>query len=255
MFALLAAPAVANNRGSSLVTRCMSNMRHLALAWQLYADENNGQLVHNYHGGLAQGGVVAGDAKAAPWAVGWEDWITSKDNTNLIFLRNAQYSHLAPYIDTPENVHRCPTDHFVSAPQQKLGWQARVRTVSLNGSLGEGNVEAGPWTPLYSHRKTLAQLAIPGPGETTVFVEEHPDSVNDPLFFPPQNRQWVDVPAALHEGAGMFSFADQHVELHQWSSDIRVSRVRFSFPSPPTGNSADLHWMSFHSQRSSTNSY
>jgi hypothetical protein len=255
VFGLLAAPAVANNRGSSLVGRCMSNMRHLALAWQLYAEDNNGRLVHNYHGGEAQGGVGAGNPKAAPWAQGWLDWTTSPDNTNVLLIRTTRFARIAPYIGAAENVHRCPTDQFVTPVQRSRGWQARVRTVSMNASLGEGNAESGPWTPLYAHRKTLSELLIPGPAETTVFIEEHPDSVNDPLFFPPANRQWIDWPAALHDGAAMFSFADEHVELHHWSTSLRASKVQFSPNAPSAGSGSDIHWMSFHTQRSSTNSF
>lgn len=257
VLALVAAAALGNDHSSSVATRCTSNMRHLAIAWELYNESNDGRLVENYHGGLAQGGAAAADPNKSPWATGWEDWTLSHDNTNTSFIRDAHWARLAPYINTPEDVHRCPEDHFVSHGQQQRGWQARARTVSMNGTLGEGNAEAGPWDQLYAHRKTISQLTNPGPGDTTVFLDEHPDSVNDPFFFPPHNQQWIDLPASLHNGGAMFSFADEHVELHSWITNLRVSRVTtVGLTSPsPWPNDPDIHWMSFHSQRSSTNSY
>ena len=59
--------------------------------------------------------------------------------------------------------------------------------------------------------------SIPRPAEIFVFLDEHPDSINDGYFL---NRaddlEWFDLPAAYHNGAACFSFADGHCEIHRW---------------------------------------
>src|SRR4051794_18339001 len=85
--------AVPRTAGQGLV--CLNNLRQLQLAWQLYAGENGDTLVMNYHGGWEQGGIVGLSPGTAPWAAGWEDWSTSPDNTNTLFLADARYSKLA----------------------------------------------------------------------------------------------------------------------------------------------------------------
>ena len=61
-------------------------MRTLIRAWHAYAENHSGSLVHNYHGGDAQGGVGPGHPGKAPWALGWLDWSTSSDNTNKLLI-------------------------------------------------------------------------------------------------------------------------------------------------------------------------
>jgi prepilin-type processing-associated H-X9-DG protein len=90
-----------------------------------------------------------------------------------------------------------------------------------------------------------------------VFFEEHPDSINDPAFFPPQRTSWIDLPGGSHDGAGGFSFADGHAELHHWRATARRVPVRLNLASFPRVrlNDPDVHWLSYHSQRVSEVSY
>lgn len=83
----------------------------------------------------------------------------------------------------------------------------------------------GPPSPL-QYRVFLkdSDLVAPGPSKTWVFVDEHPDGINDGLFgmrMPastlwPRATIWDDVPAAYHNGACGFSFADGHAEIKKW---------------------------------------
>ena len=81
-----------------------------------------------------------------------------------------------------------------------------------------------------------------------VFLDEHPDSINDGYFI---NRgdyhQWLDLPASYHNGAASFSFADGHSEMHRWL----LPRTKPP-PSPEAaqlpiylaeGERGDLYWM------------
>lgn len=250
--ALIAAPSSARNRTRSAATICMNNMRQLTVAWLNYADDQRqGKLAENYGGGEAQDGNAgkSGGIKA-PWACGWLDWFTRADNTNELFLRSNSYARLGPYISTVKNIHKCPSDFYLSDLQRAAGWKERVRTISMNATIGNGNAQAGPWNPIYGSARTLSDLNLPSPAESNVFIEEHPDSMNDPTFFPPSGS-WMDVPAGLHQNASNVSFADGHVEAHSWRGSVLNFPVKFRAGSTPQTSTedADLNWVMYHSHR------
>jgi prepilin-type processing-associated H-X9-DG protein len=247
-----ALPTAANNRGQSRSLHCLSNLRHLIFAWQLYATDHDGVLVGNYTGGEA----INTNPKTSPWAIGWLDWNLSNLNTNTNYLRDQRFARLADYILTKRNVHKCPADNFQS-PQQRSRGMHRVRSVAMNGTIGGGNALTGPWDPIYRQARTLADLQFPTPAETTIIFDEHPDSINDPFAYSPMRTQWIDVPGNLHNGAGSFSFGDGHVELHQWHTPtLRNLPVRFSFMSPIVRiGDPDIAWMNFSSQRRDSTSF
>lgn len=61
--------------------------------------------------------------------------------------------------------------------------------------------------------------AIPQPSQIFVFLDEHPDSINDGYFVDRANySEWLDLPASYHNGAGSFWFSDGHFEAHRWLS-------------------------------------
>ena len=58
---------------------------------------------------------------------------------------------------------------------------------------------------------------IPRPVEIFVFLDEHPDSINDGYFLNKASAPgWTDLPASYHNGAANLSFADGHSEIHPW---------------------------------------
>jgi prepilin-type processing-associated H-X9-DG protein len=109
---------------------------------------------------------------------------------------------------------------------------------------------------MYAQARKATDLVFPGPERTSVFLEEHPDSINDPFLFPPRQNMWVDVVAGLHGNATSVAFADGHVQMHQWRQSLRNQRVFYNFraPSARTGD-ADISWVSFHSNRRTERSY
>ena len=253
LLTMVALPSAGSNRSQTRALGCLSNLRHLVFAWQLYATDHDGVLIGNVHGGEA----TIENPKVGRWASGWLDWSASyTPNTNMALIRDKRYAQLTDYILTEKNVHKCPADTFQSRQQQLRGWH-RVRSVVMNATLGEGNAMNGPWSPIYAQVRTMAGLQFPSPADTSVFFDEHPDSINDPLAYPPQQTSWVDIPGNLHGGAGSFSFADGHVELHPWRTPgLRNLRVRYNFFAPlvRTGD-PDISWMSYSSQRRSATSY
>jgi prepilin-type N-terminal cleavage/methylation domain-containing protein/prepilin-type processing-associated H-X9-DG protein len=264
IIAILAAmllPALSKAKVRAQATLCMNNTKQLMLAWQMYNGDNNDRIVMSYHGGDAQGGSAANDPKKAPWVVGWLDWSVSPDNTNILFLIDEKYARLGNYVGKSKNIFKCPADIYLSVPQRARGWTERVRSISGNIGVGDGNAETGPWDSLYRHIKKTSDFIYPGPADTWVYVDEHPCSINDAGFFNPHVSSWVDQPASYHNGAAGFSFADGHSEIHKWVdslSSARAKRVDTTF----TGVTAvasrgdrDLHWLSYRAGRVSSASY
>jgi len=248
-------PALAKAKTKAQGIMCMNNTKQLMLAWQMYALDNSERIVGAHHGGDAQGGAIANDATKAPWVVGWLDWTSRYDNTNINFLVDPKYSRLAQYFAKSKNVYKCPADHYLAPAQRRLGWSERVRSLSGNIGVGFGNAETGPWATMYKHILKTTDFRNPGPTETWVFVDENPDSINDAGCFNPQHSTaWTDQPATYHNGASGFAFADGHSEIHKWTASLsnpKAQKVTFgAYASPPVAaGDADIKWVAYRAGR------
>jgi hypothetical protein len=254
-------PSLSNGESRSPAFECLNHHRQLCNAWRMYAEDNSDRLVVNLHGGAAQGG--AGDPTfGMGWVEGWLDWTLRTDNTNVAFLIDPKKARLAPYVKGVTNLFKCPEDQFRSAVQASLRWQ-RVRSVSANILVGEGNAETGPIDLIYKHVRKLSEFLYPVPAEAYVFLDHHPDSINGPGFFSPRQTSWVDVPGVYHHGGGAFGFADSHVEIHRWRGSLaKIKGSNGSIDGSYLNNAVtapvgdpDIHWMSYHTSRPGTNSY
>jgi prepilin-type N-terminal cleavage/methylation domain-containing protein/prepilin-type processing-associated H-X9-DG protein len=245
-------PALGRAKAKAQGIMCMNNGKQIMVANHMYQGDNNDKFPGAYHGGF-QPGV---NARERPWVTGWLDWTTSTDNTNTLFLLDPRYAVLASYFGNSKNIYKCPSDKYVSAPQRTRGWKERVRSISGNILVGEGNAETGPMGSIYDHPTKMSDLNIPGPTETWVYVDEHPDSINDAGCFPPNsNNNIVDIPANYHNGACGFSFADGHAEVHKWVGptikrlkvNARDGAYQLNLSTPTTD--PDLYWYSYKSPR------
>lgn len=97
----------------------------------------------------------------------------------------------------------------------------------------------------------FTMTAIPHPESIFIFLDEHPDSIDDGYFL---NRayysEWNDLPASYHNGAAAFSFADGHSDVHRWIYD---STKRPSLPEAAplpayvkSSERADFNWVVSH---------
>ncbi len=255
-------PALTKAKEKAQGIGCLNNLKQVMLAWQMYNQDNNDRIVPAYHGGNAQGGAF--DPKIGPgWVEGWLDWTAGTDNTNIQFLISEKYSRLGQYLKNP-GVFKCPADKYTSAVQRAKGWSQRCRSLSGNIGVGQGNAEGGPWDAMYQHYTNATSFLYPGPALTWVFLDEHPDSLNDAGFFNPTRTTFVDTPSTYHNGACGFSMADGHAEIHKWVSAMTAARAkRVSMTDGQYLNNAisgkagdpDIHWLSQHGGTKTPNSY
>ena len=205
-------PALAGSKPNSQAVQCMHNTRELTRAWLMYASDNQDKLVdRNSWAGLA---IM--------------DWTSNPAITNAESLLSGG---MATYVKSAA-LFKCPADIYMN-PGVTPG--PRIRSVSLNGvltSIGSGPTVRGEWpggrvyygmgTPsgLGACRK-MSDLAVPGPANVYVFLDEHADSINDIAFMfdvgsAPSAQYWRDLPAGYHDGGCGISFADGRSEIHRW---------------------------------------
>lgn len=202
---------------------CMDNLRQLSAAWLMFADDEEGRFVGNTHGSASP------PLRYNTWAVGRLDWSGSRDNTNTVYLTDPRYAHLWIYLPGDTSVYKCPADDYVSRETARFGMVQRVRTYSMNSYVGDGDVIPALVEPGYSFYRRQGDFRGLPPSDVFVFGEEHPDSLNDPIFLAPKYSEWtwVDFPGSFHLGAGTFNFADGHVEQHAWATPETVAPVTF----------------------------
>jgi prepilin-type N-terminal cleavage/methylation domain-containing protein/prepilin-type processing-associated H-X9-DG protein len=224
---------------------CMNNSRQLLLAWIMYAADNGEVLVQN------QNSSAPNEPVQNNWVTGFLTWAGDEDNTNVLYLLDPIYSQLAAYFSSSRNIFKCPADNYLSPTQRGLGWNLRVRSMSMNFFVGDGFTPGSKdW---YSDRivyKRMSDLKKLSPCDTWVFVDEHPDSINDGcLFDPPDTSSFTDMPASFHNNACGIAFADGHSEIHRWLDGVTcppVQYITWTSVGASTYNDPDFAWFEAH---------
>jgi prepilin-type processing-associated H-X9-DG protein len=119
----------------------------------------------------------------------------------------------------------------------------RLRSVSLNSLVGNPLINPNRFNPTWFQFLKLVQ--IPHPDYIYVFIEEHPDTINDGYFMNVWDQiKWGNLPASYHNGAANLSWADGHLERHRWIPNTVRPPIKGStgggfVPSPPS----DYLWL------------
>jgi hypothetical protein len=116
-------PALSRSKESARGIQCMSNMKQITTGWIMYADENSDGLVWN---------------DLSPTGVGWVKGHLNydpgnSDNTNTIYLTDAQYAKLAPFTVKTAAIYKCPSDR--SSVTIGGVTYPRVRSISLSQAM------------------------------------------------------------------------------------------------------------------------
>jgi prepilin-type N-terminal cleavage/methylation domain-containing protein/prepilin-type processing-associated H-X9-DG protein len=201
-------PALSKAKARAQGIYCMANGKQLLLAWLMYASDHDDRLASN-----------------PEWVPGWLDWGLSPANTNTLYLTGPE-ALLSPYTAKNVAIFKCPADNFLSGTQRKAGWTKRVRSMSMNFTLGSPRDSL----PDYAAKGLTKLSALEQPTLTWVFVDEHPDSINNGYFTVFLNDDhWEDLPASYHNGACGFAFADGHSEIKKWLEPSTMKPVRYVY--------------------------
>ncbi len=214
MLSGLLLPTLGKARARGNQIYCLNNARQLTLGWLLYAQDNNEQTSYNLGGTEIR--QLLQRNEHYNWAESLLNWELDPENTNDVLNTGAA---LGNYVGRRASIFRCPADLVLSALQRRAGWEKRSRTYSMNAMVGN----AGEFTrsginvnnPFY--RQYLRLTEMRNPSRVFVFIEEHPDSINDGYFVNNGlTLEWRDLPASFHDGAANVSFADGRVESRTW---------------------------------------
>jgi prepilin-type N-terminal cleavage/methylation domain-containing protein len=249
ILAALLLPALARAKMEANRTRCLSNLKQLELGANMYKHDNNDFLLPNSPATMA-----ANESWCPSGNISWGGSPPSVDvNTNVALYLQCL---LAPYEANQIGVYKCPFDILTETDNNAT----RLRSYSMNGQMGAVYMEQQGFNDDPGFRQYVKgnDLTCPVPSGIYDFTDENPMSINDgylELNSSP-NGGWPDVPAAYDGKADGFSFADGHVEMHQWlttalTSTIGPNNAAWDPPSRITqhyavGGAANVDWYQQH---------
>ena len=258
IIAILAAvllPVLNRAKERAIDIGAVSNLRQLIIAWKMYATDFNDHLPQNQnaeaHPSWVAGQMRGNQNGTAPSIGGI--YAGMEDYTNTALLMDPNFSIMGSFVQNPK-VFLDPGD--VSTWANPTGGRyGRVRSFSMNCYVGDTNV---PTTWRYYVKDF--DLIAPSPSDLIVFLDEHPDSINDGYFdftMPASAplTHWVDMPASYHNNACAMAFADGHAELHKWLNPWSFPLVNWDVEQTPTPissvsknppNNPDVLWYAAH---------
>ena len=247
MLAVLTAvvlPALAGTKPNAPAFQCLNNQRQLILAWQMYANDNNGLLPPNEYPYTTTYYTYANKYQLKNWVVG--TMVQPLDAGALGFRELTDPNSLLSAYITNASVYFCPADNYVDSRSHAY----HVRSYSMNSAVGTtwsyyylggmplGAPVKGGWLPgnAYNPNQTtwltygkMSSFTRPGPANTWIFIDENAYSINDGSFVAaaaasPGATYLVDFASGRHGKADVLAFADGHVIVHQWQ-DARTCTI------------------------------
>jgi len=203
-------PALNRVREQGKRAVCLGNLKQLALAWIMYADENDDKIV-NGAGGVNRDDDYTGKTEipwvGQCWASDYQSGGQMPEKDQIIQIKSP-YGALWPYAKDVK-LYSCPT----GARGEMLTYAAMD---SMNGC-GDGTKEKGFWIK--------QRMEIRGPDRKAVFIDEGwvtPDSfaVNY------TTEQWWDDPPVRHGDGTSIAFADGHSGHKKWKGIDTIHRGR-----------------------------
>jgi prepilin-type N-terminal cleavage/methylation domain-containing protein/prepilin-type processing-associated H-X9-DG protein len=232
-------PALSKAKAKAQGIQCVNNMKQMALAWVVYADDHDGRLPLN-HSWIPT-------PAAFKWVygvlyVGEPNW---PDNTNTAYLRDGL---LGPQLSRDVRVYKCPGDRAMA----RFGNQQfpTVRSIGMNNFMASDVTN-------HPYRVFLKLSEMPIPARLFVFLDERADTLDNGMFavgdygldpLEPLSTRWTELPGDYHNNAASFSFADGHTEIRHWTRPLPPRSAvhipaQFDNKFPATPNNPDLIWL------------
>jgi prepilin-type N-terminal cleavage/methylation domain-containing protein/prepilin-type processing-associated H-X9-DG protein len=252
ILAALLLPALTKAKSRTQGVYCMNNGRQCSLAFRLYGDDFNDVLV-----AAMNGSPKAGNVDRVNWITGSLNFAPNRD-TNWKISADVEKSPMWKYMGKNAKIVKCPADNAMVLDDLNRS-VPRVRSISMSQTFGNGEWMDGQGTDYRTgpYRVYTKGADIVNPSKTIIFLDEHPDSINDAAFAiqckgaqptdGPFQEQIIDFPASFHQGACGFAFADGHSEVHKWRGSKIQAPAQYTGTMPlnvPAGDSgSDVRWM------------
>jgi prepilin-type N-terminal cleavage/methylation domain-containing protein/prepilin-type processing-associated H-X9-DG protein len=256
ILAALLLPALFRAKTKAQGIFCLNNHKQLTLAWHMYCADNNERAPPNTpNTGIAStwvNGMLSLDFGSNLNNRGRNN----PDNTNTVYLRQSFLGRYNGSLD----IWRCPADESLSTIVGKR--YPHVRTMSMNNWVGDYDVTNGrPNIPTWTISGfkiilRISDMTTPGPSGTYVMLDERADSIDDCIYALPMDgfpnrltsQKIFNWPSNNHNGAGGFSFADGHSEIHRWRDPrtTPISRRDYHltlYPLTSSPNNEDVLWL------------
>jgi len=223
ILAALLLPALAGAKSRAHRIYCINNLKQVALACKMYADDNASKIVSSYptYGVFTNswcGGNAEANGSAGSYKYGGSDPM------------GIQSGALWPYTKAL-GLYHCPADHRIAtaAPIPQYNGKPILRSISMNSYMGGRSYGASPdWVvtspnggmdprwPVY-----LKETEMKQPAETWLVLDEDQgiqgvESINDAMFLLNVTAQsFPDFPSRAHGFAYGINFNDGHAEIRK----------------------------------------
>jgi prepilin-type N-terminal cleavage/methylation domain-containing protein/prepilin-type processing-associated H-X9-DG protein len=230
-------PALNRAREQGKRAACLNNCKQLALAWNLYADDNNDRMVNGdsgeYTSMYGQGG---GHYRETSWVLrDWSSGMTLVQKKDAI-MQGALY----PYTQSLK-LYKCQTVGYDVG--QRTASEI-IRTYSVSDAM---NCKDWPDMKAVMLKK---RSQVKEPAYTIVFVDDggtNPSALGGWTTYTNQAKWW-DPPPVRHGEGTNFSFVDGHSDYHKW---VDPRTIEFGKRVPPVAFSEtqngndDLYWAAY----------
>jgi prepilin-type N-terminal cleavage/methylation domain-containing protein/prepilin-type processing-associated H-X9-DG protein len=261
ILAAMLLPVLAKAKQRAQGVSCLNNMKQLQLAAIIYGNDDSEYLPANVT--VRTGGDSASGPPAAPnWVDGtyssappWNSVIAEDPvgcATNPFYLgvlgtrgHGVTLMGSIGIYAKSAGVYHCPADQYLDPAWHML----RVRSCSANCFVGGHGPEANGVNGQQNgvNYKVFNKFSdFGGSGlsasDCFVYLDENPLSLNDGWFLFYANGTTInDKPAINHGHTSSFSYADGHVEFHQWHDVFLDPGL-----TPGSSGAADTQWLARH---------
>jgi prepilin-type N-terminal cleavage/methylation domain-containing protein len=268
ILAALLLPALGKAKQKGTQATCLSNQKQLALAWEMYANDNRNCVV-GFSTFPADGtpGVTPPDPM---------DWRTDvryvlpavPQTTEQAVIQTTELGYQQPmktadrtisgplfqYAPNPNIIH-CPGDTRIAlAAGAGFAWDSYSGVQGVNGE-PNGVMITKSTQIVHPSDRILWVEECDGRGDNLGSWDFDPGTPQD--NFQTQAPRWVDSPAAFHGVTSTFNFADGHAEAHKWLNGSTINFAKSMDPNKatdlvsliandPQNGTADLYWVARH---------
>jgi len=227
-------PVITRAKDAAKTIICRRNAKEIVTAWFIYAEDNDGRLVH------ADVGEYRDDEWAhntKPKPNGTE---TKSFNEKLEAIKTGR---LFPYLKT-EKVYHCPSDNRYKKTNGPLPGDGEYRSYAVVRGMNGLTAKEQKENEIPTYTK---YLQLKRPADFYILVEEqYKRPLNQGAWHIDNADQWCSSIAMWHYTKGILGFADGHAEIHKWLDKRTIayhSSPNLIDSGTPQKNNPDLKWM------------